>query len=477
MHTRTVKLWHPGDNGWSRFLGWRERRTLPSAQTPTDVIRIDAGPRTPTALAAALETDDDHARDERRLAEIERYALAELVGAAPRRDLQGLAQLAARVFEAPKAMIAFIDDTHLRTIATVGFDQAEVPRAMSLCNQVLYDGVPLLSGDITADARYADSWPATTGLARFYASQQLVTPDGEPIGALCVFDAEPHDTDSDTDTAQRDALRDLADRVVDALELQLRTRELTEVVGELRRSNEALAAFAGQVSHDLRNPLTALSANLEIVDDLLTGVAEPAVVAPVRPLVRRAQRSAERMSRLINDVLDLAEVGGELHPARIDTRHLVEEVLEDLATELAGTDLGLGVLHPVVADPVQLRIVVQNLLSNAAKFARPGERAHVEVSTERRPSWWRLVVRDHGRGVDPALRDHVFELFTRLDSSVPGTGVGLATCRRVALAHGGRIGLEETPGGGATVWFEVPADGARPGVVAHRADRAPGPPS
>ena len=444
----------------------------PSAQTPpTDVIRIDAGPSTPTARSAAVEPvrpvdpvdPVDQERDERRLAEIERYALPELVGAAPRRDLQGLAQLAARVFEAPKAMIAFIDDTHLRTIATIGFDQAEVPRAMSLCNQVLYDGEPLLSGDITADARYADSWPATTGLARFYASQQLVTPDGEPIGALCVFDAEAHETD----TGQREALRDLADRVVDALELQLRTRELTEVVGELRRSNEALAAFAGQVSHDLRNPLAAMTANLEVVDDLLTA-ADPAEVAPARPLVRRAQRSAERMSRLINDVLDLAEVGGELHPARIDTRHLVDEVREDLATELDETDLGLGVLHPVVADPVQLRIVVQNLLSNAAKFARPGERARIEVSTERRPSWWRLVVTDHGRGIDPALREHVFELFTRIDSSVPGTGVGLATCRRVALAHGGRIGLEETPGGGATVWFEVPADGARPDVVARR---------
>lgn len=433
----------------------------------SDVISIDAGPPTPLALAARPEPATAE-RDARRLVEIERYALESMLDAPPRRDLQGLVQLAARVFEAPKAMIAFIDDTHLRTLVTVGFEQSEVPRAMSLCDQVLYDGEPLLSADITDDPRYADSWPATSGLARFYASQQLLTPDGEPIGALCVFDAEPHAVD----TGQREALRDLADRVVDALELQLRTRELTEVVGELRRSNEALAAFAGQVSHDLRNPLSALSANLEVVDHLL---ADPDDVEPARPLVRRAQRSAERMSRLINDVLDLAEVGGGLQPARIDTHHLVDEVREDLATELAGADLVVGELHPVVADPVQLRIVVQNLVSNAAKYARPGERAHVELSTERRPGWWRLVVRDHGRGVDPALRDHVFELFTRLDSSVPGTGVGLATCRRVALAHGGRIGLEETPGGGATVWFEVPADGTRPSAVARRADHGPGP--
>ncbi|MDO9458425.1 GAF domain-containing sensor histidine kinase [Nocardioides sp.] len=421
---------------------------------------IDAPSPTPRHTP---ELDDDHlARESRRAAEIERYYLASLVDAEPRRDLDGLARLAARVLDAPMAMIAFIDDTHLRTLATVGFDLATLPKAASLCYEVLYDGEPLICEDLTADPRYAHSTPVELGLARFYASQQLVTPSGEPIGSLCVFDPEPHHVDE----GQREALRELADRVVDALELELRTRELTAVVGELRRSNEALAAFASQVSHDLRNPLAVLSGSLEVVDEML-GDPVPDLER-TRPLVQRAHRSVERMNQLISDVLGLAEVGGGPRLAHVDVDLLVTEVREDLAAELAGADLSVTRLAPVVADPVQIRVVVQNLLSNAAKYTRPGEQASIRVSTALRPGWWRLTVSDRGRGVDHVDRSRIFEPFARVDETVPGTGVGLTTCRRVALAHGGRMGVEETPGGGATVWFEIPPAGPSQIAAARR---------
>lgn len=397
--------------------------------------------------------DEEAARDARRMADIDRYGLPGLLESAPRRDLHGLARLAARLFGAPMAMITFIDETHLRTIATVGFDDGDLPRAASLCNAVLYDAEPLLCEDLAADPRYADSTPVTAGFARFYASQQLIAPSGEPIGSLCVFDPEPRAIDP----AQAESLHDLAERVVDALELELRSRELAGAVGELRRSNEALAAFAEQVSHDLRNPLAVLSGNLEVVEDLLS-VEEPDLDR-VRPLLRRTQRSAGRMAELIGEVLDLAEVGGEPRVEDVDVDALAAEVLDDLSTELSDADLDVARLGHVCADRVQLRVVLQNLLSNAAKHARPGHRASVSVSASTGDGWWRLVVADRGRGIDPRDRERIFEPFTRLDRRVPGTGVGLATCRRVAVVHGGRIGVGDTDGGGATVWFEIPATG------------------
>ncbi len=387
-------------------------------------------------------------RDARRLAEIDRYGLADLP---PRRDLDGLAELAARLCGVSMAMITYIDGTHLHTLATVGFDAGTVPRAVSLCNEVLYDGEALVAADLLADPRHRDSFPARQGIARFYASQQLVLPNGEPVGSLCVFDPEPRTLDD----GQRRLLRDLAERVVDVLELDLRTRDLTSAVAELRRSNDALASFAGQVSHDLRNPLGAVSGTLELLDDL-AAAAEPDA-ATMRPLVARASRAVNRMVALVDDVLELAAVGGALDLRPVDVAQLVTDVRDDLATELDGTVLGVGDLAPVVADPVHLRIVVQNLLSNAARHGGRGPSPRIEVTAATGDGSWRLTVVDHGPGVDDADRQRVFEPFVRIDPSVAGTGVGLATCRRIVHAHGGDIGLEETPGGGTTVWLELPA--------------------
>jgi len=110
----------------------------------------------------------------------------------------------------------------------------------------------------------------------------------------------------------------------------------------------------------------------------------------------------------------------------------------------------------VTGDPVQLRAVVQNLVANAAKFVQPGLTAKIEVSASRAPFGWRVEVADHGIGIPPEHRERVFEPFARVHEGVPGYGIGLATVRRVVDAHGGRIGVAKTPGGGTTVWFELP---------------------
>ena len=102
-------------------------------------------------------------------------------------------------------------------------------------------------------------------------------------------------------------------------------------------------------------------------------------------------------------------------------------------------------LPRVVGDPVQLRAVLQNLVANAAKFTRPGEPARIAISAERWDGCWRLKVVDHGIGVPPEDRERVFEPLARVDHRVEGSGIGLATVRRVIEAHAGRIGLTDDP--------------------------------
>lgn len=223
-----------------------------------------------------------------------------------------------------------------------------------------------------------------------------------------------------------------------------------ELVAEFKRSNEHLATLGAQVSHDLQNPIGALSGMLELLDEQLT--ADRLDVDTMALLVSRGHRCATRMSGLVQDVLRYAVVGGELALHDLDVTDLVTSVLEDVPT-LAGVAVHVGDLPSVKADGLQLRLLLQNLLTNVAKHAGGGP---VEVQAHIDAESWVLEIVDHGRGVPPEARDRIFAARTRLDHSVPGSGLGLATCRRVVDAHGGTIGLVETPGGGATVRVRLP---------------------
>lgn len=381
--------------------------------------------------------------DRARAAEIERYGV---LAEPPRADLMAIAEVAAQLARTPKSTINLITDVEQHQVATYGFTGGVSPCDDSMCAVVLDAGEPIVLPDASQDDRFRDN-PFVNGVIdelRFYATHQLTTPNGIVIGTLCVFDNEVRELSDE----QEHALVALADRVVDLLELELRTREL-------KRSNEQLAAFAGQVSHDLRNPLTAVSMALKTIDDDLEVAAEPD--PDLAFLVRRAIGGADRMESLIRDLLAFARVGGEMQRVQVDLNAVLADVREDLAVPLAGATLEVADLPKVTGDPVQLRAVVQNLVANAAKFTRPGEPARIEVGADRLDGHWRIEVCDHGPGVPEDQRERVFQPLARVDESIDGSGIGLTTCRRIVEAHGGRIGLTEAPGGGTCAWFELPA--------------------
>jgi signal transduction histidine kinase len=101
--------------------------------------------------------------------------------------------------------------------------------------------------------------------------------------------------------------------------------------------------------------------------------------------------------------------------------------------------------------------VVLNLMTNALKFVRPGVPPRIEVTSARTHDGWLVAVSDNGTGIPAERRESIFELFARTDETVAGHGIGLATTRRLVQVHGGRVGAEESPLGGASVWFELPA--------------------
>ena len=302
--------------------------------------------------------------------------------------------------------------------------------------------------DAREDDRFRDN-PFVTGEiadVRFYASSPLITPQGIPIGTLCVFDEEVGELAPEDSRA----LALLAHQVVDVLEL----RRLTH---ELGQSNEQLERFAGQISHDLRNPLMALAGFIELAADSpeLAGAPQAARA------LSRAESAAERMGAMIGDLYAYARLGGS-RPRRetVDLGDLIAAVGDDLDTALAetGARIEAHVDASLHGDPTLLRALLQNLIANAVKFtAATGITPRVVIRSHRLTGGWRLTVDDNGPGVPAERREAVFELMDRGGvDDVPGLGIGLSTCRRIVEAHGGRIGIDEAETGGASVWIVIP---------------------
>ncbi|MEO7753076.1 MAG: GAF domain-containing sensor histidine kinase [Terracoccus sp.] len=395
--------------------------------------------------------------DNRREAQLRLY---EVLDSGPPRDLQALVHLAAQICHVPRAALNLITATEQHQIATAGFAPSVCAREDSMCAVVLDEPDIVVVRDASADLRFREN-PFVNGeiaSVRFYASTPLTTPDGVVIGRLCVFDEAPRDL---TAQQQRGVVA-LAERVVDLLELRRRSRELeaslaslTAVRDELKRSNDQLAHFAGQISHDLRTPLTAIMSSAELL------CQEPAVQADpgLAPLAQTAHRASLRMAGMLDGILAHALVGSGLAVTETDLNLVLGDVLEDLTPQLRASraHVVVGSLPTVRVDARHFYSVLLNLVSNAVKFTRPGATPEVRIESRHLDGVHRITVSDDGIGLDEHDQETAFRLFGRLNPSIDGSGIGLTTARRVVEAHGGRIGIDSTVGHGATAWVELPA--------------------
>ncbi|HEY9644170.1 MAG TPA: response regulator [Coleofasciculaceae cyanobacterium] len=246
-------------------------------------------------------------------------------------------------------------------------------------------------------------------------------------------------------------------RIENQLRLQRLQKQLVEQNKELVRSNRELEQFAYVVSHDLQQPLQSVTGFIKLImlryQDQLDETAHD--------YLKRIHDAGNRMQRLIQDLLAYAQVGKkDLKFQPIDSNQILQQVLENLQGAIAEKQVNLicDRLPMVFGNETQLIQLFQNLISNAIKFVAADTQPQIKISVMPQENHsWLFAIHDNGIGIEPQNIERIFEVFHRAQAAnpYPGTGIGLATCKKIVENHGGRIWVDSQLNVGTTFYFTL----------------------
>lgn len=248
---------------------------------------------------------------------------------------------------------------------------------------------------------------------------------------------------------------ELSLRVGRLVALRRQSAAIARRLEELGRSNVDLEQFAYVAAHELATPLAVVLGALETI----TGRYREELGSAMGPLLDAAEEEGARLQTLIHDLLAFSQTGRTLDPAPVELDEIVRETLAALALQIeaAAATVEVDSLPAVRGDARQLRIVFANLLGNAIKYGSSERAPRIHVACDDEGAHWRISVEDNGRGVAPALRAAIFEMFDRGDGGrQSGHGIGLALCKRVVERHDGRIWVEPGAEHGSVFRFTLP---------------------
>ena len=238
--------------------------------------------------------------------------------------------------------------------------------------------------------------------------------------------------------------------------LKQRVEERDKAIQELHRSNEELEQFAYVASHDLQEPLRKITSFIELFVRKYSGEVDKKADTYIQHIVE----GTKRMQQLITDLLEYSRIGrSKTQLVRVGVREIVNQVLLHLEFAISQNNavVILDRLPHVVTNPLRLGQLFQNLMANAIKF-RSEESPVIRISAERKNDEWLFTVKDNGIGIEKKYLEQIFGIFQRLHprSAYPGTGIGLAVCKKIVEYLGGRIWVVSTPEAGSAFSFTLP---------------------
>ncbi len=288
--------------------------------------------------------------------------------------------------------------------------------------------------------------------AQSYMGVLLRNSAGQPFGLICVLSCQPF---SETQL-MTEILNIFAARAAAEIERQQSEIELQRQKQDLARSNDELQQFAYVASHDLQEPLRMITSYLELLERRYKGQLD----AQADMFIAYAVDGASRMQILINDLLNYSRVGRQdRNFEAVDCDPICAQVLTNLQVAISTNKaiVSADPLPRVYGNSSQLTQLFQNLIGNAIKF-RSQEPPQIEINVRSIEGWWLFSVRDNGIGIENEYLDRIFVIFQRLHGKTeyPGTGIGLAVCKKIVERHGGNLWVESQPDRGSTFYFTLP---------------------
>ncbi|MCW5907352.1 MAG: PAS domain S-box protein [Chitinophagales bacterium] len=243
--------------------------------------------------------------------------------------------------------------------------------------------------------------------------------------------------------------------ILDITDLKETERELEKRAHELQRSNEELERFAYVASHDLQSPLRTIASYLQLLEMRYRDKLDPEALE----FIDFSVNGAKRMQTVITELLNYSKISSVRKPfVKTDVKDIVSEVVRNLDAniKLAGASIQISDMPIISCVPGQLYQIFQNLIDNGIKFVKD-KQPEIKIAATEKEDEWEFTVSDNGIGIKEEFREKIFQIFQRLHSHAeyPGSGVGLAICKKIVELHGGRIWVESTVGQGTTFHFTV----------------------
>ncbi|WP_439481043.1 sensor histidine kinase [Cyclobacterium plantarum] len=389
--------------------------------------------------------------EKQRLAALKTY---DILDSLPEKDYDDLTLIAAEICDAPIALITLIDENRQFFKSRIGVDIEDTPREYSFCSHAINLPDQLMQvEDTSMDQRFVDN-PYVIGEPKitFYAGVPLVNPEGYAFGTLCVLDSKAKRLNE----RQERALKSLANQVMHLLELRKKNKELELSRKKVDAYARETEEFVYAASHDLKEPLRMIRSFLK----LLKKKHSQQLNEEGSKYLSYASDGVKRMQMMIADMLEYYRLNmNELTAEKVDISKLVDEVSAFYKREHQDAEIKHSGLPAINASGKDLRMVFENLIGNAIKYRKAENHPVITVRAEANTGGdWVFSIADNGVGIPEDHLERIFGLFQRAHSGkqYPGTGIGLAICKKIIEKAGGKIWVESKLDAGSTFFFTWP---------------------
>ncbi len=386
-----------------------------------------------------------------RLKDLKTYDILDTL---PEEEYDNITQIASQICQTPISLITLVDEKRQWFKSHHGLSVTETPREHAFCAHAIHNPNEILVvPDSRLDERFHDN-PLVTGEPHviFYTGVPLVSPQGHSLGTLCVIDNEPRSLDQ----GQIKSLQALSRQVVKMLELRKSKKLLQDANEALKKINQGLEQFARIAAHDIKSPLNNISQLIELLlQNHATNLDDEG-----KELIKLMGTSTLHLRQLVDGILSYSKSEKLLSEERekVNMGNFIKEIISLLDFAGENTFTYPKNTQEITVNKVALEQILVNLISNSLKYNNK-DRASIEIGVAVYGKYYEFYVKDNGPGIKKEDQDKIFKIFEvshlRDRAGVRGSGIGLATVKKLVEGQGGKVRVSSATGEGATFHFTI----------------------